>query len=405
MFTQLHNLADIASVLNTSSTMGTPNTFGERTPLSTIAEPGTPSDMDISSSAEHSPSPLLFHIDLQDKDKKSLPIAILLLPPIDDLFEQNDCQVAKKTIPFTKPPRPMEEIWAERAAQEAEEAKSDGMKPPIIVSNGIQIQPYTIDDWSLSPHSAKWDSPSATKYMPADITRMALTMVHDQSEEEVSSILDQWPSPPSMPPAGDDMHLPAETFSGACPGEDWEYNAISKPKYFRFLIPDPSILRRQIVAPWIKYDLNPVRPSISSTFGKYHPVVTRPLCPSPMNYTCPPLTPDQTAVLRQDESFSDIVDYIIQEHLLFDVQAGVQQFQYYDNARQAIQTTIIQLQDKYMHYLERSMEVLSDLENVNILGRILAHHEDFDDNPKAYTTFFCYARTLHNCNRSYLSNY
>jgi hypothetical protein len=41
-----------------------------------------------------------------------------------------------------------------------------------------------------------------------------------------------------------------------------------------------------------------------------------------------------------------------------------------------------------MHYLERSMEVLSDLENTNILGRILAHHKDFDDNPKAYAAFF-----------------
>jgi hypothetical protein len=50
--------------------------------------------------------------------------------------------------------------------------------------------------------------------------------------------------------------------------------------------------------------------------------------------------------------------------------------------------TITQLQDKYMHYLEHSMEVLSDLENANVLGCILAHHEDFDNNPKAYTTFF-----------------
>jgi hypothetical protein len=107
-----------------------------------------------------------------------------------------------------------------------------------------------------------------------------------------------------------------------------------------------------------------------------------------VDYTCPPLTPDQTTILCQDESFSDIVDYIIQEHLSFDVQAGVQQFCHYDNARQAIQTTITQLQDKYMHYLECSMEVLSDLENANVLGCILAHHEDFDDNPKAYATFF-----------------
>jgi hypothetical protein len=235
----------------------------------------------------------------------------------------------------------MEEIWAECAAQEA--AETDGMKPPIIVYNGIQIQPYTIDDWSLSPHSTKWDSPAATKYMPANITCIVLTMTCKQSEEEVCSVLEQWLSPPSMPPAGDDMHPPAETFSGTHPGEDWEYNKIIKPKYFWFLIPDPSILRHQIIAPWSKYDLNPVHPSISSTFGKYHPVIMHPLQPSPVDYTCPPLTPDQTAILHQDESFSDIVDYIIQEHLSFDVQAGVQQFCHYDNARQAIQTTITQL--------------------------------------------------------------
>jgi hypothetical protein len=129
-----------------------------------------------------------------------------------------------------------------------------------------------------------------------------------------------------MPPAGDDMHPLAETFSGTHLGEGWEYNKITKPKYFRFLIPDLSIPRCQIVALWIKYNLNPVRPSISGTFGKYHPVVTCPLCPSPVDYTYPPLTPDQTAILRQDKFFSDIVNYIIQEHLLFDVQAGVQQF-------------------------------------------------------------------------------
>jgi hypothetical protein len=82
----------------------------------------------------------LFYIDLQDEDKKkSSPIAILVLLPIDDLFEQNDRQIACKTIPFTKLPRPMEEIWAEHAAQEA--AETDSMKPPIIISNGIQIQP------------------------------------------------------------------------------------------------------------------------------------------------------------------------------------------------------------------------------------------------------------------------
>ena len=184
------------------------------------------------------------------------------------------------------------------------------------------------------------------------------------------------------------MHPPQEVFSGACPEDGWHYNKIGSPKYFRFLIPDPAMPRRQIVAPWIRYDMNPIRPTISSTFGKHHPVINHPLRPTPVDYTCPVLTPEQTAILRQDEPFSEVVDYILQEHLPFDVQAGVQQYRHYDNARQAIANTITSLQEKYSHYLERSVEVLSDLENANILGRILAHHEDFDGNPKAYAAFF-----------------
>jgi hypothetical protein len=129
-----------------------------------------------------------------------------------------------------------------------------------------------------------------------------------------------------MPPAGNDMHLLTEQFSGTHPGEEWEYNKISTPKYFWFLIPDPSILHCQIIAPWIKYDLNPVRPSIFGTFGKYHLVITCLLQPSSVNYTCPLLTLDQTTILHQNEPFADVIDYIIQEHLMFDVQAGVQQF-------------------------------------------------------------------------------
>jgi hypothetical protein len=225
----------------------------------------------------------------------------------------------------------------------------------------------------------------------ARLSPMYQPMPHLEEDDEDDGLChspESWPTPPSMPPAGDDMHPPAEEFSGAHPGNEWIYNATSAPKYFRFLIPDPSIPRRQIVAPWIKYDLNPIRPSISGTFGKQHPVITRPLRPTSVDYACPPLTPKQTAILRQDEPFSGVVDYIIQEHLTFDVQAGVQQFRHYDNARQALQKTITQLQEKQMHYLERSMEVLSDLENANVLGRILAHHEEFDDNPKAYAAFF-----------------
>jgi hypothetical protein len=88
MFTQLHNFTNITMVLQTLSTIQMSNTFGECTSLSTITEPGTPSDIDISSSVGSSSSPLLFHINLQDEDKKkSSPITIPVLLPIDDLFE------------------------------------------------------------------------------------------------------------------------------------------------------------------------------------------------------------------------------------------------------------------------------------------------------------------------------
>jgi len=41
-----------------------------------------------------------------------------------------------------------------------------------------------------------------------------------------------------------------------------------------------------------------------------------------------------------------------------------------------------------MYYLEKCMEVLSDLKNANMLGHILAHTEEFDGHPEAYASFF-----------------
>jgi hypothetical protein len=58
--------------------------------------------------------------------------------------------------------------------------------------------------------------------MHTNITQIPLTMPHleEDSKEEVFSILDQWLLPPSMPSAGDDIHLPTKQFSGTHPGEE-----------------------------------------------------------------------------------------------------------------------------------------------------------------------------------------
>ena len=161
--------------------------------LSTIVEAGTSSDMNIGSSMEHSPSPLLFHIDLQDNQKKSSPIPIPdKLLPIDDLFEQNHKpQLAQKTVPFTKLPHPMEEIWVEYTAQQAEE--EDGKEITLAIIAGNNGFRYILDDWSLLLHLITWDSPSATKYMAADIFWLPLTllpMLHlEEDSKEVDSII------------------------------------------------------------------------------------------------------------------------------------------------------------------------------------------------------------------------
>ena len=67
---------------------------------------------------------------------------------------------------------------------------------------------------------------------------------------------------------------------------------------------------------------------------------------------------------------------------------GVLTYHHYQEAQYATQRQINALQERHMYYLERRMEALSALENANVLGRILAHVEDFKGYPEAYATFF-----------------
>ena len=106
------------------------------------------------------------------------------------------------------------------------------------------------------------------------------------------------------------------------------------------------------------------------------------------SYQCPVLTPSQIKVLASDKKYSEVIDWILAEHCPFDLYTGVRQYQHYLDACYAIQKQINALQEKHMYYLEKRMEVLSDLENTNILGCILAHTEEFNGHPKAYASFF-----------------
>ena len=269
---------------------------------------------------------------------------------------------------------------AQLAAQVGATLQPQNERPPTPVREALRhlnhlihtkwvITQNPIDDWDFSnSDSSDWTSPPS------------------------SDLSKTWPTPPSTPDQGDDMHPPSAEVHGAHPSESgWKLNVPNTCDYHRFLIPDPSIKRKLIVAPYVKYTMERHRPYISATFGDGYPVHSRSLIATPMDYLCPPLTAEQMQVLNRDEPFADAVNKVIDDYFPLDLAAGVMQYRYYKETQYAIQKTTHHLQDKEMKYLEKATEVLSELENANVLGRLLAHLDvlamELDANPSANIRF------------------
>ena len=255
-----------------------------------------------------------------------------------------------------------------------------------------QLKRLADTDWSAPPYK-DW-TPSQRTWDNTQPPRLAtpssntLVSSEDEDEDPQIGVLDAWPSPPPSPIHGNGMCPPNIELSGENPGEPWIFNTIGSPNYFHLLIPDPTMPCEQIVTPWIKYDLMIAQPKIAGTFGKNYPITLQGLRPTPVDYICPMLTPSQLEVLDSKVQCGEVINWILAEHCPKDLLAGVLTYRHYQEAQYATQRQINALQERHMYYLERRMEALSALENANILGRILAHMEDFKGYPKAYTTFF-----------------
>ena len=118
---------------------------------------------------------------------------------------------------------------------------------------------------------------------------------------------------------------------------------------------------------------------ISGTYGQGFPIHTRPLTPTPTDYVNPIITPEQLRLLDPHEPFADVINHVINTYFPLDLSAAVRQYQYFRETKYAIQCTIRTLQDKEMHYVEKAVGVLSDLESANVLGRLLAHSPEIED--------------------------
>ena len=322
--------------------------------------------------------------DVQDEDKS------LVLPPIipTPFSPTHPAQVQIKIEQF-------ETVHNER---EIEGKHTDALKspkkdaPPAVPSDvrrsldllykslctkfdPSQLPP--IDSDTFSTRSSGWDE--------------------DQAEEWAQT----WPTPPKTPIQGDDMHPPQLQVCGAHPGQGWYLNTYGTIQYYRFLIPDPST-KRLIVAPYLSYSLGREKPEVSATYGLGYPVQTRPLTATAVDYICPVITAEQQYLLSSEAPFADAVDNIINNKFPYELAAAVKQFRYFKETQYAIQASIKKLQEKEMRYIERAVGTLSELENANVLGRLLAYDNDIImhilDNPipipGAYLSYARLARSF-----------
>src|SRR5712691_7567656 len=183
-----------------------------------------------------------------------------------------------------------------------------------------------------------------------------------------------WPSPPTTPAQGDDQHPPQLSICGQHPGqkEGWIINQPSTRDYYCLPIADPAT-NANVVAPYVKYTGSIAHPEIWGTYGKNYRTHVRNLTPTRVGYISGPLSIDHRQLLDSKASYAPAVNKVIDAHFPHDLATGVRQYQHYNETWYSIQKTIRELQAKEMRYLERAVEVLSELECANVIGRLLAH--------------------------------
>jgi hypothetical protein len=177
------------------------------------------------------------------------------------------------------------------------------------------------------------------------------------------------------PPQGDSTHPPSQWVCGEHPGMGWELNDPFTTSYYRVLIPDPTT-NRLVVAPYISYAIQNSKAEVQATYGKDYPIHNRVLQPIPVDYICPPLTPDQLAVLDSRSPFAEAVNKIINQKFPLHLSATIKCYQHFQEEKYSAQQHIQRLQECEHKYLEKAMCVLSDLENANVLGHIIAHDDE-----------------------------
>jgi hypothetical protein len=189
----------------------------------------------------------------------------------------------------------------------------------------------------------------------------------DEEEEIEDDSSDDWGKP-----------NPADQFKETCgehPGEGWHRNDPFTIHHYPIEIFNPVNYDR-INAPYLTFHIHRDHADVSATYGKGYPIITRNLEPVPMDYYCPPLTPEQIEIFDPKIGFAEALKRIINDHLPLHLSTAVQRYQYYRSVQYKSQKEIQRLKEKEYRYMEKAIGELSGLENANILGRLVPHETE-----------------------------
>ena len=149
-------------------------------------------------------------------------------------------------------------------------------------------------------------------------------------------------------------------------------NSPGTTHFYCFIISHPDN-STPIVAPFLQYHIALEGSEVFGTFGQGYTVHKHTLQPTSVKYNAPPLTPEQLRIFDASEPFAYAVSKVVNEYFPYDLLAMVQQYQFYKSTQYALQQTIQTTCIKEMKYTEKALEVLSEMENANVLGCLLTH--------------------------------
>ncbi|KAI0269663.1 hypothetical protein BGY98DRAFT_1100990 [Russula aff. rugulosa BPL654] len=258
--------------------------------------------------------------DLEYAPKEPSPIQFGDAEPLEDEHSDKDeSHPLSPDSPFNEayPAQVRIKIEEFEENHNAREVKAKDQQAADLNSRGDrlirQLGEQLINELSTTDEKA----PEDVANVPSDVARTtddndsftARSSGWDEDHDKEYKTL--WPTPPSTPPEGDDMHPPQLSISGPYSGQGWVINTPGTNHYYRFLIPDPTT-RRSIVAPYLSYSINRSKPEVSGTYGEGYPVYTRPLTAASVDYICPTVTVDQQRLLDPEAPFADTVNHVHQ---------------------------------------------------------------------------------------------